>query len=222
MSGEADGTALIAEEQAIPTWRPRSYLTEETPVGKPYRWNGQVYRLWQQHDATGQPGWSPDLAFSLWDICHTTDPALAKDYLPPQGSRGLWQTGECCVFGGRVWRSRQDRNAYSPGELPGKLGGSRLRPRELLLLTGCSDPIFSRTLSIDWAPSQDGASRFYFKSRILSSILFFFIFIFPFFLCVFSESAAFRQAMLDVLSILYYNSFPESILNLQFILFFPV
>ena len=62
----------------------------------------------------------------------------------------------------------------------------------------------------------------YFKSRILSSILFFFIFIFPFFLCVFSESAAFRQAMLDVLSILYYNSFPESILNLQFILFFPV
>ena len=51
---------------------------------------------------------------------------------------------------------------------------------------------------------------------------FFFIFIFPFFLCVFSESAAFRQAMLDVLSILYYNSFPESILNLQFILFFPV
>lgn len=68
VSGEADGTALIAEEQAIPTWRPRSYLTEETPVGKPYRWNGQVYRLWQQHDATGQPGWSPDLAFSLWDI----------------------------------------------------------------------------------------------------------------------------------------------------------
>ena len=45
VSGEADGTALIAEEQAIPTWRPRSYLTEETPVGKPYRWNGQVYRL---------------------------------------------------------------------------------------------------------------------------------------------------------------------------------
>ena len=37
VSGEADGTALIAEEQAIPTWRPRSYLTEETPVGKPYR-----------------------------------------------------------------------------------------------------------------------------------------------------------------------------------------
>ena len=34
VSGEADGTALIAEEQAIPTWRPRSYLTEETPVGK--------------------------------------------------------------------------------------------------------------------------------------------------------------------------------------------
>ena len=94
VSGEADGTALIAEEQAIPTWRPRSYLTEETPVGKPYRWNGQVYRLWQQHDATGQPGWSPDLAFSLWDICHTTDPAKAGPYTTPQGARGMYQTGE--------------------------------------------------------------------------------------------------------------------------------
>lgn len=77
-------------------------------MGKPYRWNGQVYRLWQQHDATGQPGWSPDLAFSLWDICHTTDPARAKDYLPPQGSRGLWQTG-------RVLCVRRTRLAFPSG-----------------------------------------------------------------------------------------------------------
>ena len=118
VSGEADGTALIAEEQAIPTWRPPLLSHGRDSGGQALPVERQVYRLWQQHDATGQPGWSPDLAFSLWDICHTTDPARAKDYLPPQGSRGLWQTGECCVFGGRVWRSRQDRNAYSPGELP--------------------------------------------------------------------------------------------------------
>ena len=116
VSGEADGTELTASQDTIPTWRQRDF--SDVPVGTPYKWQGVVYKLWQQHDATGQPDWSPDKAVSLWDICHTTDPALAKDYLPPQGSRGLWQTGECCVFGGRVWRSRQDRNAYSPGELP--------------------------------------------------------------------------------------------------------
>ena len=118
VSGEADGTALIAEEQAIPTWRPRSYLTEETPVGKPYRWNGQVYRLWQQHDATGQPDWSPDKAVSLWDICHTTDPKLAGPYVQPQGTRGLYQPEDCCTENGHVWKCTQPNTVYPPSQLP--------------------------------------------------------------------------------------------------------
>lgn len=117
VSGEADGTHLIAHEAEIPTWRQRAYNTEETPVGKPYKWNGQVYKLWQQHDATGQPDWNPEQAVSLWDICHTTDPAKAKEYTAPQGSRGLWQAGECCVQGGRVWKNTVADNAYGPAEL---------------------------------------------------------------------------------------------------------
>lgn len=116
ISGEADGTALIAAEERIPTWREQSYA--DTPVGKPYKWQGQVYKLWQQHDATGQTDWSPDKAVSLWDICHTTDPALAKDYIAPQGTRGLWQEGECCLLDGRIWRCLTADNAYSPTELP--------------------------------------------------------------------------------------------------------
>lgn len=118
VSGEADGTALIAGEASIPTWRPRSYAGEDTPVGKPYKWQGQVYKLWQQHDATGLSDWSPDKAVSLWDICHTTDPKLAKPYTAPQGSRGLWHSGECCLLNGHVWRCLADQNAYSPAELP--------------------------------------------------------------------------------------------------------
>ena len=117
VSGEADGTYLLAHEAEIPTWRQQAYNTEETPVGKPYKWQGQVYKLWQQHDATGQPDWSPDKAVSLWDICHTTDPKLAKPYTAPQGSRGLWQAGECCTLEGRVWRCKADNNAYGPLEL---------------------------------------------------------------------------------------------------------
>ena len=117
VKGEADGTALIAQEKKIPTWRPRDF--SQVPVGTPYRWQGQVYKLWQQHDASGNEGWSPDQAVSLWDICHTTDPARAKPYVPPQGSRGLWQSGECCLWEGAVMRCLADDTAYSPGELPG-------------------------------------------------------------------------------------------------------
>lgn len=118
VSGEADGTAIIAQEHAVPTWRQRAYNTQETPVGKPYQWQGQVYKLWQQHDATDQPDWTPDQAVSLWDICHTTDPAAAKPYQAPQGSRGLYQTGECCLYGGHVWKSKIDSNSWAPDAYP--------------------------------------------------------------------------------------------------------
>lgn len=116
VAGEADGTALIEQEEKIPTWRQRDF--SDVPVGTPYKWQGQVYKLWQQHDATEQPDWSPDKAVSLWDICHTTDPAKAKPYAAPQGSRGLYQTGECCLWDGQVRRSKVDNNAYSPADYP--------------------------------------------------------------------------------------------------------
>ena len=118
VSGEADGSYLIAHEHQIPTWRQRAFNTEETPVGKPYKWNGQIYKLWQQHDATHQPDWSPDLAVSLWDICHTTDPKQAKAYTAPQGSRGLWQVDECCVHDGHIWKNLTPNHAYGPHEVP--------------------------------------------------------------------------------------------------------
>ena len=116
VAGEADGTALIDQEEKIPTWRQRDF--SDVPVGTPYKWQGQVYKLWQQHDAAGQGDWRPDKAVSLWDICHTADPARAKPYAPPQGSRGLYQKGECCVWEDQVQRSKVDNNAYSPAGYP--------------------------------------------------------------------------------------------------------
>ena len=116
VSGEADGTELIEKERSIPTWRQRDYSS--VPVGTPYKWQGQVYKLWQQHDAAQQPDWSPDQAVSLWDICHTSDPDMAKAYQAPQGSRGLYQSGECCVYNGHVWKSVMDNNAWAPDAYP--------------------------------------------------------------------------------------------------------
>ena len=46
VEGTADGTALIDQEEVIPTWRQRDY--SQVPVGTPYKWQGQVYKLWQQ------------------------------------------------------------------------------------------------------------------------------------------------------------------------------
>lgn len=116
VSGEADGTHLIAHAAEIPTWRPRDFST--VPTGTPYKWQGKVYKLWQPHDAANQPDWTPDQAVSLWDICHTTDPAHATEYEPPQGSRGLWQEGECCTQNGHIWRCAAANTAYGPSELP--------------------------------------------------------------------------------------------------------
>lgn len=115
-SGVLDGTQIIAAQLTIPTWRPRDYSA--VPVGTPYQWDGQVYKLWQQHNATGQDNWSPDQAVSLWDVCHTTDPKLAKPYVQSQGARGTYQTGECCSFGGQVWRSLIDNNSFNPADYP--------------------------------------------------------------------------------------------------------
>lgn len=116
VAGEADGTYLVAHQVKIPTWRQRDFSS--VPVGTPYKWRGRVYKLWQQHDATQQPDWSPDLAVSLWDLCHTTDPAQATEYVPPQGSRGLWQINECCIQDGHVWLCLEENNAYGPSEQP--------------------------------------------------------------------------------------------------------
>lgn len=109
------GTAIIAEEQKVPAWRQGVY----SEIGAPVRHKGQVYKLWQAHDSTGHDDWSPDKAVSLWDICHTTDPGKAKTYIPPQGSRGLYQVGECMRWtDGQIYRSIIDNNAHTPEAYP--------------------------------------------------------------------------------------------------------
>ena len=65
--------------------------------------------------STGKTGWNPRDAVSLFDICHTKDPAKAKPYQAPSGSRGLYQNGECMTWtDGKVYASTMDSNAYTP------------------------------------------------------------------------------------------------------------
>ena len=64
VSAEADGAELLESRSMIPTWRERDFT--DVPVGTPYQWNGMVYKLLQAHDATGNPGWTPDAVPALW------------------------------------------------------------------------------------------------------------------------------------------------------------
>ena len=64
--------------------------------------------------------WSPDQAVSLWDICHTTDPAKVTPYAEPQGTRGMYQTDECCTEDGHVWKCTQGQ--HSPTRPPSSPG----------------------------------------------------------------------------------------------------
>lgn len=112
VAGTADGTEVIANEACVPTWTMKDYSA--MPVGSPYQYEGQLYKLWQQHDATGQVDWSPDKAVSLWDIYHTKDPDKAKPYVAPQGTRGMYQTGEVCSTEAGVWQCNVDNCITSP------------------------------------------------------------------------------------------------------------
>ena len=64
VAGEVEDTELARSRDRIPTWRERDYTN--VPVGTPYQWEGTIYKLLQAHDATGNPGWTPDTVPALW------------------------------------------------------------------------------------------------------------------------------------------------------------
>lgn len=114
---EIDDTELIDNEGFIPNWKQMDYTNVAlgTPVRDPYDETDQVYKLWQQHDATNQPDWHPAVAVSLWDIAHTKNPEKAKPYVEPQGTRGMYMKDEVMVWtDGKTYRSTADNNVYTP------------------------------------------------------------------------------------------------------------
>lgn len=112
-----DGTAIIAEEGKAPAWSADRDYTG-WPVGGPVAYNGQVYKLLQPHNAVHYPDSTPANTPALWSITHTTDPVRAKPWAAPNGTSGLYMTGECCAWEGGVYRCLQDDTVHDPGALP--------------------------------------------------------------------------------------------------------
>lgn len=115
-SGTMTGTEIIAEEDKIPAFDPAKDYSA-WPVGAPVADEGQVWTLLQPHNAAHYTG-RPSTLRALWGLAHTTDPAMAKPFVVPYGTSGLYMAGECCTENGGTYRSKQDNNQYSPSEYP--------------------------------------------------------------------------------------------------------
>lgn len=116
-AAEMDGTGIIAEESKAPAFDPTKDYTG-WPMGAPVVDDGQVYKLLQPYNASTWPDQRPADLPALWSICHTKDPDRAKPYLAPNGTSGMYMTGECCTEGGSVYRSTIDDNVWRPSEYP--------------------------------------------------------------------------------------------------------
>lgn len=114
---EMDGTAIIAEEDHVPAWSEAAVYTAEM-VGYPVRDNGQVYTILQPHTPAHNPGVRPADLPAIYSIKHTTDPAKAKPYMAPNGTSGVYNTGDCCTDAGHVHRSKIESNVWSPAAYP--------------------------------------------------------------------------------------------------------
>ena len=112
---ELTDTEVIEQETFIPTWREGPQIFEA-----PVKYEGQVYRVLQAHDSTGNPSWNPAASPALFSVCHSKDPAYAKPWVQPQGISGMYYKDECYVDGGGVvWRQVYDGgNVYDAATLP--------------------------------------------------------------------------------------------------------
>ena len=114
---EMDGTALIAEQDNIPAWREDAVYTADH-VGYPVQDMGQVYTILQPHTPAHNPGSRPATLPAIYSIKHTKDPARAKPYQAPNGTSGVYNTGDCCTEDGGVHRSLIDNNVWPPSAYP--------------------------------------------------------------------------------------------------------
>ena len=111
---EMTGTAIIAEQGHVPAWREDAVYTDKH-VGFPVQDAGQVYTILQPHTPANNPGFRPADLPAIYSIKHTTDPARAKPYVAPNGTSGMYMSGDCCTYEGHIWRSGQDDNVWAPG-----------------------------------------------------------------------------------------------------------
>ena len=108
----ADSAALInAALPLLADWQPAAYQ-----AGDVRQYQGAPYKCVQAHDATGNPGWTPDTVPALWMQYHGTSADTARAWVAPTGAHDMYHAGEYMTYtDGKVYRCLSD-TAYSPGD----------------------------------------------------------------------------------------------------------
>lgn len=112
-----DGTAIIAQQDKVPAWS-EDAVYGAALIGCPVQDGDQVYTILQPHTPAHNPGSRPADLPAIYSIKHTKDPARAKPYMAPNGTSGMYMTGDCCVENGGVYRSLTDNNVWAPSAYP--------------------------------------------------------------------------------------------------------
>lgn len=107
------GTAddVIRTLEIIRLWEPGVYATGDVRDYKEY-----PYKVFQAHDSTANPGWTPEATPALWSPYHGTTAETALPWRKPTGAHDMYKTGEMmCWTDGGLYRCVAD-TAYSPAE----------------------------------------------------------------------------------------------------------
>lgn len=117
-ASDMTGTEIIAAELNIPQFDPEHDYSG-WPVGAPVADEGQVWTLIQPYNAAYYQG-RPSALRALWGLAHTTDPAMAKPWVDPYGTSGMYMEGECYTDNnGVIHRCKADNTVYDAAALPG-------------------------------------------------------------------------------------------------------
>lgn len=117
-----DGTAIIAEESKVPLFvlgTDYSGCPVGAPIGQIIDGELQIFTMLVPVNTAHYPGITPNTERSLYSLCHTTDPAKAKPWIPSQGISGLYKVDECCTYPygdgtTHIFRNKFDGNQYPP------------------------------------------------------------------------------------------------------------
>lgn len=112
---EMTGTELYAVDDRIPSFaaacakmnmlnRPVDFVCRSTA--------GRVVRLLQVYDSDTFPQ-EPEELSAQWGFVWSTDPAKALPFVALATSP--YNTGDCCTYDSKTWRSGQDGNVWAPG-----------------------------------------------------------------------------------------------------------
>ena len=115
---ELTGTELYAEADYIPGFqaamarmnmlrRPAGFVCRSTA--------GRMVRLLQPYDSTIYTQEPEDLP-AQWCFAWSTDPAHALPFIALATSP--YNTGECCTYDGKTYRSKSDGNVHAPSAWP--------------------------------------------------------------------------------------------------------